>query len=215
MVSMPNLVGLPAEEYKILIPVTVKYTILPELLTNRRNVFPEESFQTLKVALVGYFENEIVNFKTSDYNILKKKIVESVDKKLDIYDYKIIKNGFKIEKVLLNGDISTPSNKMYKLGLKHLYGLRDIDMSVERKLKKMKAELERENIKNKQYYLKLDKIAEIIKRSPEILKYIYIDKINNNVKVKQVSEALLVMELLEKKKKKEVTENNGEIDNLK
>jgi len=165
--NISQLSGLRGEEYKVKVPIEVKYKIVPKFLTNKSVFLPKNSFQYLENYLKLYLENDIVNIQDREYVLLKKNIKNIINRKISKKDFLMHNNAFEIEKFYLFNKIVFPSKEIYLQGIKQLNNLRLIDFDGLKKLKLIEAEIQRNKMKNKQYYLNLEKISKIISKNPE------------------------------------------------
>ena len=83
----------------------------------------------------------------------------------------------------MTGTAVLPNQQVYNEGIAHAADLRKMDKTIEKELIDVRSAMERDRIKNEQFYGKLKEISKIISANPDILKYIYIDKMAGNVNV--------------------------------
>ncbi|HOD13858.1 MAG TPA: hypothetical protein PK307_02005 [Spirochaetota bacterium] len=121
--------------------------------------------------------------------------------------------GMVISGARLAGALSLPEMQVYNEGLAHATDLRTIDKKIETDLLDVRSVMEMDRIKNEQFYGKLKEISKIIGANPDILKYIYIDKMAANVKVILSSDNSGLPGMLEKEMKPKKGKSR-EIDNL-
>lgn len=107
-----------------------------------------------------------------------------------------------------------PGYDEYRRGLRYAAELRDLNFENRKALEKLKYRLQEQKLKEGALYERYRHIAAIIKANPEILKYIYIDKISDNLKVIISSDKHGVPLFLEKEKEEKSVKKTGEIDNL-
>jgi hypothetical protein len=116
----------------------------------------------------------------------------------------------------ISGPIALPDLKLYNEGLVHSANIRRLDQELEKENRSFSQRLAIERRNNAEWFLKLNQISKIIRNNPEILKYIYIDKLGPNVSLILSSDISGVPRMIEesardkfgKKMKKQ------EIDNL-
>jgi hypothetical protein len=121
--------------------------------------------------------------------------------------------GIVLTDVKINGAFIAPDRAIYNEGILHAADLRKMDRGVEKELIDVRSTMEREQIKNEQFYKRLLEISKIISANPDILKYIYIDKMGGNVNVILSSDGTGVPRMLEKEAKP-AKGKPKEIDNL-
>ena len=91
--------------------------------------------------------------------------------------------GIALISVSVSGVITLPEWTTYNEGLQHAAELRKLDKAIQKDMIEMRGKMEREKIKNEQFYARLLEISRIISNNPDMLQYIYIDKMAANVKV--------------------------------
>lgn len=121
--------------------------------------------------------------------------------------------GIDLVEAKLTGAALVPDRALHLEALQHAANLRGIDNMLEKDLIEERNRVTRQKISNEELYGKLKVISKLIAANPELLKYIYIDKMAGNVKLILSSDSSGVPRLLEAEKslKKGKTK---EIDNL-
>jgi hypothetical protein len=76
-----------------------------------------------------------------------------------------------------------PDTKLYQEALLKNREMRELDFSNKKQEILMKRQLLKEKSEFEFYFEKLSKVSTIIRDNPQILKYIYIDKMGDNIKV--------------------------------
>jgi hypothetical protein len=115
--------------------------------------------------------------------------------------------------ISLTGDIEYPDRAVYNEGKVYISELRKLDRENEKELRRVKSRLEQIRVEEEDRYEKYREMSKIIQENPDILKYIYIDKIGDNVKVIISSDSGYPLNL-ESKTGKTDQQTKGEIDNL-
>jgi len=92
-------------------------------------------------------------------------------------------SGLIAESVKGAGSIILPSLEIYRERLRRDAEMRAIVFENKKQEMQLKNKMEKERISTDAYYDNLIRMSGIIKENPEILKYIYIDKIAGNIKV--------------------------------
>ncbi len=124
--------------------------------------------------------------------------------------------GLEIRKFELIGQMELPLKDLFYNELKYYNELRDIEKNNKKELLILENKLLNEQKYDNLYYNKLREISKLIKENPDLLKYIYIEKLADNVKIIFTSDrtgfppGLISDQILEKK-----NNSNNEIDNLK
>jgi len=106
--------------------------------------------------------------------------------------------GIIIENASRAGTAFLPERIVVNEGILHAADLRRMDKNLQMDLIGAKAKVEREKVRNEQLYVKLREMSRIIRDNPDILKYIYIDKIADDVKVILSSDASGMPRMIER-----------------
>ena len=185
-VAIPSLSILKDDLYSLKIPFSISYRI------DRLNP-PDKSFFSSKDAIDSYVKSFVesicgsvlVNYLEPVYNrngILKNEselnamIISGIVEKLKgagiICDkLEIISRGY------------YPDEELYREGLARCRELRDLDFINMKQQISVKNGLLKDRSQYELYYEKLFRISALIKDNPEILKYIYIYKMGDDIKV--------------------------------
>jgi hypothetical protein len=216
-ITAPGLENLKEDYYAIRVPVRVVYRIDPDKFSDasklsddgrgvddavKRN-FENELQRELLAYLVPVYQREAL---VAQMDALIKKAQKNLEG--DVMSFGIVLSDAKI-----TGAVIAPERAIFNEGMMHAADLRKMDRAVEKDLIDVRSSVERENIKNEQFYKKLLEISRIISANPDILKYIYIDKMGGNVNVILSSDNTGVPRMLEKDPKP-AKGKNKEIDNL-
>ncbi len=114
-----------------------------------------------------------------------------------------------------------PDRKLYEEGLAQAFMLRKTAAEGERKMLEISSRLKTDAASQDGIYRHYREMSSIIKENPDILKYIYIDKMAGNLKLIISSDRTAFPEFLEDKNavtsepKAAKRNNSGEVDNLK
>ena len=119
-----------------------------------------------------YLRSKIIK----DEDLLFKKIFSYLKKELQLI-------GINLIKLNVVGEIPYPPKKIYELGFFHLDKMRKIWEDEQGQMTLLHNKFKRDRLANEELYQKLSKMTEIIRDNPDILKYLYIDKIADKVKV--------------------------------
>lgn len=173
--------------YSAKFSVNAQYQVIPESAASA-GLFAgkqESHGKFVKVALEKAFFIEMARFIRPFYRPLEIEssrdlIIRAVSERLkkDLKPF-----GIDLMELKYSSAMVLPELNVYNEGLDHLARLRRLDIAGDIEMRSMNSRIEREGISNEQYYKKLLRIADIIKGRPDILKYIYIDKLSDNVKL--------------------------------
>lgn len=140
----------------------------------------------------------------------KDAIVEEVSTSLKA---KYENLGIEMISMSLTGDVEYPNRAVYNEGKAYISELRKLDRENEKELRRVKSKLKQLKIEEEDKYEKYREMSKIIQENPDILKYIYIDKIGGNVKVIISSDSGYPLNL-ERESGKSGRQTSDEIDNL-
>lgn len=187
-IPIPSLEMTKSDFYAITIPVSVQYAVSPERITliteewgDDRDYIPH----LLKRFMTGYFVREFTPYFSPVYRRVElerdmDEIVQSVSESLTAQGRGI---GIEITAFRLSGAVRLPDTEIFFDGLQYLKELMEVEKNNKKELIILRSKLERDEIYNKQFYQKLEEISRLIKQNPDLLKYMYIEKMADKVKV--------------------------------
>jgi len=216
-VTVPGLENLKEDYYAIRVPVRAVYRIDPDKFGDVsrlaedgrgaddlvKKIFEDELQRELLAFLAPVYQREAL---VAQADALLKKMQKNLEGDLHAF-------GIDLSDAKITGGVITPERAIYNEGIMHAADLRKMDRGMEKELIDVRSMVERENIKNEQFYKKLQEISRIISANPDILKYIYIDKLGGNVNVILSSDDTGVPRMLQKDAKP-AKGKKKEIDNL-
>jgi hypothetical protein len=180
--------ALGSSYYSILVPVSVSYEIdLAKVYITKDSVANQKSMylNAIRGIVKSTFERAFEPYMRSrylrsdlerDFNTVFSSVSESARQQCS--DIGIVLKNFK-----LSGMPVFPDEQTYAMGLQYLYELRDIEKETKKELIILQGKLKKEEISNKQLMKKLNAISTLVKDNPDLLRFLYIDKISGNVKV--------------------------------
>jgi hypothetical protein len=216
-ITVPGMENLIEDYYAIRVPVQVAYRIDPDRFGDASKL--GDDGRGADDMVKKFFENEL---RRELYAYLSPAYQrEALIAQVEAILGRLQKNlrgdlkafGIDLSDAKINGAVVAPDRAIFNEGILHAADLRKMDRGVEKELIDARSMVERENIKNEQFYKKLLEISKIISANPDILKYIYIDKMGGNVNVILSSDGTGVPRMLEKDAKP-AKGKTGEIDNL-
>lgn len=187
VIPVPPLEVIKSEHYSIKIPVSVYYTLDAERLTlavqklyadsqymplQLQKRFLDRITENLKKYLLPYYQ----------YTLLQANLQKEFVSAIDHVKESCAADGIHINKVI-TGTIYIPDYAVYMEGRKFLNELLQQEKTNTLRLNALQQKLKEDEINNTQYLEYLEKISKIISKNKDILKYIYIDKLADNVKV--------------------------------
>ncbi len=185
-VKIPGLSSLNDDLYLIKLPVNISYRI------DKTNM-PDVAFLNSKIDIENYIVDKaaivcqtvLMNYIDPSYDknkILKneKIIIETMTSELV---KKIANVGIIFENIEFISPGYFPDNKLYAEGVVQNKEMRDLDFSNKKQEVLLSKKLIKEKHENELYFEKLLRISSLLKDNPEILKFIYIDKMGDDIKV--------------------------------
>lgn len=216
-IAVPGLEGLRERYYHLWVPLRVSYRIDAARFTGAQLLCDRGTgADGLVEKLVGRgLQRELNQYLAPVYrrDMLASQAEPALAAAVQVLEKELGDEGMVISGARLAGALSLPEMQVYNEGLAHAADLRKIDKKIETDLLDVRSAMEMDRIKNEQFYGKLKQISKIIGANPDILKYIYIDKMGANVKVILSSDNSGLPGMLEKELKP-MKGKTREIDNL-
>jgi hypothetical protein len=185
-IQIPSLSSLTDDIYFIRIPLNVSYRI------NRDNL-PDISYLSDKIQMDKYISDiasgicttMLMDYIEPQYTrerfiVEQKRLNDDIAAEINI---KLASLGIVAEKLEFILPGYYPDTKLYQEALVRNREMRDLDFSSKKQEILMKKQLLKEKSEFEFYFEKLSKVSALIKDNPQILKYIYIDKMGDNIKV--------------------------------
>ncbi len=208
------------ERYHVNIPVRMKYRIDTEQFTDAGKM--AENGRGIDELVGRYIEaqlqREMARFLAPVYQpeAIAADVEPAVARARSAIAADLAALGIRIDDVKLPGTAFIPDRALHLEGLQHAANLRVIDNMLEKDIIEARNRVVHEKIISEQFYERLKKISRLIKANPDILKYIYIDKMAGNVKLILSPDSTGVPQMLELEKGKPSKKvQSREIDNLK
>jgi hypothetical protein len=214
MIPLPPISDIAEERYSISFSVNTRLRLDTESASGMK--YFASSADPLK-AFVASSLNESSGLVFREYiedgyrrDAIKFRSDEIKEKIKVLLSERVQKNGFSLEGADYSA-IKIPSYETYNEGVKFQNELRNEIISNEKEKVAVNGRLSREKLENESRLDYYSSIAKLIKSDPDLLKYIYIDKIAGNVKVVISSDKDLVPDIFTGKTE---TVKSKEIDNL-
>jgi len=207
--------------YSIKISLNIVYNIDEKTVLNFYRAQLERSGNSfndlIEKFLKGNFEGELATYISPRYrrdDILREKdqIAERIINRLK---NQCQSAGINISSYEIIGGITLPEGEIFNEGLNYCRELRENEKNNKKELIILNGQLEREKLFNKLYFDKLSEISKLISGTPALLKYIYIDKMADKVKVIVAPENSGLPFGLDSDDSQKRQKNSVEIDNLK
>ncbi len=215
-VLLPGLTSVENDIYFIKVPVRIDCSLI---YSDRFLLEEEKPLEGLKSMIyqmsVLSVKSAIMKYSETGYN-REVFVKNEAEVKKDIISYmknNSMKKFLVIKDVEILGPLYLPDMNTYREGLALSREMKNILLENKRKLISIQSELKIQKDRDDQYYVKLKKMSDIIRDNPEILKYIYIDKMSPNIKVIISSDKTGLPSLFDAGKEKNA-DKNGDIDNL-
>ncbi len=218
-IPLPALEPLESRYYSVLIPLNISYTVdsrqfhvssIPA--SGEGSLFSADIRKTVTDA----FKKEMAPYIGNDYKRkeLEQKapaILQSVRAQLERV---AVSFGITVTGWELVGSPSLPDAQAYLQGVQFMNELRIAENQAKKELLLLHSKLKKDELETRQYLNKLREVAQLLKGNPDLLRYVYVDKLSKNVKV-IISSDRSGMPVFSGVEKNEVTPvPKGEIDNL-
>lgn len=217
IIQIPSLSSLTDEIYSIRIPLNITYRIqkdnLPDISFLAERKLMEQYISNIASGICGTM---LIDYLEPKYDrsrlLLEQKrlnddIAAEITKKLAFLG--IITEKFEF---VLPGYY--PDTRLYDEAIVRNREMRDLDFSNKKQEILMKKQLLKEKSEFELYLEKLNKVSSLIKDNPQLLKYIYIDKMGDNIKVIISSDKTGIPALLGESSDNNNSGVKGDIDNL-
>jgi len=216
-VKIPSLSALDEDIYVIKLSADIGYRIdktnLPDILyLNSKGDI--EDYITKKAAAITWA-------------VLSNYIEPVYNKRMILNNEKIITESVKQELIQKTKDLGIilnrvdfilpgyyPENRIYARGVVQNDALQDLDFKNKEDEIKLNRKLVEDKKNNEIYYDKLLRISSIIRDNPNILKYIYIDKIGKDIKVIISSDKTGMPAMFDESLDKAKSDKKGDVDNF-
>lgn len=218
-VAIPPLGGLESDYYSIKVPVNAVYEIVPESFRpgsakadrggRPGSAFVREFVEQAFAAGLGTYLAQ-----GYDRNGVMRDGGRIAAEAAGLVKSRAARVGISVIGLELSGPIVLPEQKTYLEGLAFLADLREIERNNKKELLLLQSQLEREKRRKKEYLEKLSDVSKLVKSNPDLLKYIYIDRLGDDVKVILAPEKSGMPFELSFDDEKTVGKRKGEIDNL-
>ena len=218
-IQIPLMVEMKSEFYSVKIPVSLLYQVNPaKLSVDFHGLRSDKMYfnRFLNKLLLGYFSKEFSQYLAPFYR--GSTLKDNVEKEaLDVYN--IMREhcqrfGIEIIELRIIGDVQIPDMNTYLDGIRFYKEIMTLEKNSKKELIIMESKLQRDKLHNAQLYQKLNEISKLIKKNPDLLKYIYINKMADKVKVIVAPEKSGMPFGLDFRNKERDTKNKDEIDNL-
>ncbi|MBN1497661.1 MAG: hypothetical protein JXA07_12875, partial [Spirochaetes bacterium] len=200
-VSIPGLESLKQDYYHAWFPLRAAYRIDtaafsdPTLLSDGgrgaddllERLFGNGLRRELQPLLSPFYQRDLLLTKAESTIDAVRRVVEKECEAV----------GIRLSAAALTGPVIAPEIMVYNEGRLHAAELRRMDRGIEMEVIESRSRAEKNRLLNEQFYAKLNEISKIISANPDILKYIYIDKLGGNVNVILSSDNRLVPPLFD------------------
>ncbi len=218
-IDIPPLGSLDSKYYSINVPIDFNYRLQPDSLSFDPGELKEgKQFikNTVEKVTTGEINKEFSRYLSPSYNRImllrqQENLVASAFKNIK---KKCDSLGIEITELNVSGNISFPDNATYYEGVRYYNELRQMERNNRKELILLKNDLKKKELSRDKYIDKLKRISTIVKDNPDLLKFIYIDKLGGNVKVILSSEKTGVPFGLSLEEIKDEKKTTGDIDNL-
>lgn len=186
VIQIPSLSSLTDDIYLIRIPLNISYRLSKENL-------PDPVYLSDKKQMDQYISNLASGICSTMFNdyleplytrerlmLEQKRLNDDVAAEIS---KKLASLGIITEKFEFILPGYYPDTKLYQEALLKNREMRDLDFSSKKQEILMKKQLLKEKSEFEFYFEKLSKVSTLIRDNPQILKYIYIDKMGDNIKV--------------------------------
>ncbi len=186
VIQIPSLSSLTDDIYLIRIPLNISYRLSNENLPDPAYLSDKKQMdQYISNIASGICSTMLNDFLEPQYTrerlmLEQKRLNDDVAAEIS---RKLASLGIITEKFEFILPGYYPDTKLYQEALLKNREMRELDFSNKKHEILMKRQLLKEKSEFEFYFEKLSKVSTIIRDNPQILKYIYIDKMGDNIKV--------------------------------
>ncbi len=219
LVDIPPLGNLESSYYQIKVPIGFRYRLIPENISfDPAELKKGKKYinHTIKRLAAAEIDKEFSRYLAPVYNrgVLVQRYDELVETAIERIMKKSSSLGIELAEMGLSGNISFPERSIYYEGVRYYNDLRQLEKDNMKEMIRLQNNLKRQSLSRDKYVEKLKEISSLVKGNPELLKYIYIDKLGDNVKVILSSERGGVPFGLSLDEMEDDGKITGDIDNL-
>lgn len=216
VIPVPPLELIKSEHYSIKIPVSIDYTLDAERLTLAvQKLHADSQYMPLQLQkrLLDRITENLKKYLLPYYQyiLLQANLQKELVMAIAHVKESCATDGIRINKVI-TGTIYIPDYAVYIEGRKFINELLQQEKTNTLRLNVLQQKLKEDEINNAQYLEYLEKISKIISKNKDILKYIYIDKLADNVKVIVTSDKNVPLDLADES---ELESSKKDFDNFK
>jgi len=218
-VAIPPLGDLEGDHYAVKLPLSVIYEVVPGVFKaaqgfDRREARPGAA--RIKELADKAFSTVLGPYAERAYDRIgimrdRERITSAA---YELVKSRAAKVGLSVISMELAGPMVLPEQGVYQEGIAFLADLREIERRNRKEYLALESELDREKRRKKEYLEKLSDVSRLVKSNPDLLKYIYIDRLGGDVKVILAPEKSGMPLGLSLDDGKTVEKRKGEIDNL-
>ncbi len=172
---------------KILVPISFTCSIMPQKISDIQILLSggAKLDSEIKKFLEGFIANEINDKLETKYqrNAVVSGINSAVKNSAEKLDAIYGKKGILVSGVVLYAPVMLPTDEEYARAVRELSELERVKFENEKSFLFLNQKIREERLLNTELYTKLREMSKIIKENPDILKYLYIDKMSDNVKI--------------------------------
>ncbi len=173
--------------FRITVPIQLSYTIVQAQVSDLNLLISggKKLDADLRKYVLAYLSDEINSIMTHGYqreavvSRIEPAVARVTEKLRSIYKEK----GILIDGIAAVGPARLPGNDEYVRAVNELAELDRVKFENEKSLILLNQKIKEDRLWNTEQYTKLREISKIIRDNPDILKYIYIDKMSDNVKI--------------------------------
>ncbi|MBN1531668.1 MAG: hypothetical protein JXA20_03315 [Spirochaetes bacterium] len=187
MIPVPPLQDLKSGHYAVQIPLRASYVIQRESFSDREYLsdYGDTLEEHIASVIKGVLAKELDQYFRPAYRppLLETGIDPVIGEAETRAAGELKDAGIRLSGLKRAGSPVIPDLQVYNEGLRFLADVRTLEHKNAMELIQLKMDLERGKLSDEEYYKKLYRMSRIIKQNPDIIKYIYIDKITGNGKV--------------------------------
>ena len=187
IVPIPPLEKIKSKNYSITVPVSIQYTFdAGKLKLDLKSMHSNADYvkEIITIALVDAVNTQFRKYLVPVYKYfpLQANFQNEFTVVINTVKEVCVKRGLVIDDVKV-GNVYLPDYAIYAEGKRFLLEVLQQEKDNALQLARLQQKLNEDGLASKQRIEHLEKISELIQKNKDILRYIYIDKLADNVKV--------------------------------
>lgn len=184
-VPLPELANLNDKRYRIKVSMTAVYRIDPHTASVKVLADTEARERIITKMTGDVISAEFAPLLEGAYNeyLLQQQKEELVTDSVEKIVARAARQGILIENLTRTAPVAIPSQQDYYQGTLYQAELYRMYQEQEKRMILLEGDMKRQDMEKDAYYAELGRISKLLKDNPNLIKYIFIDRLSDRVKV--------------------------------